>query len=121
MTGGCVDAGSIFTVCDLHVKIPLMNRNEAMRRLRSLAPRVKAMGATGLYVFGSVAKDAAIKESDIDIFIDYDPASSFSLLELAGIQQAVEETVGLRADVTTRDALHPLLRAEIEQSAIRVF
>jgi len=24
-------------------------------------------------------------------------------------------------DVTTRDSLHPMLRAEIEQSAVRVF
>lgn len=90
-------------------------------RLRQSADVVKGMGATSLYLFGSVARDDAQAASDLDLFIDYDPASRFSLLDLVGIKQFLEETLAVEVDVTTRNSLHPMLRADIEQSAIRVF
>jgi predicted nucleotidyltransferase len=33
----------------------------------------------------------------------------------------LEEEIGVEVDVTTRDSLHPMLRDDIERSAIRVF
>ena len=33
----------------------------------------------------------------------------------------LEDELGMRIDVTTRDGLHPMLRQDIEQSAVRVF
>jgi uncharacterized protein len=72
-------------------------------------------------LFGSVARDEAETRSDLDLFIDYDPEGKFSLLELVGIKLLLEQRLGVRVDVTTRDSLHPLLRADIEQQAIRVF
>jgi predicted nucleotidyltransferase len=98
-----------------------MNRREAIAKLQTHAEAVKALGATSLYLFGSVARDEAKMRSDLDLFIDYDPEGKFSLLELVGIKLLLEQRLGVRADVTTRDSLHPLLRADIEQSALRVF
>jgi len=40
--------------------------------LNRQAGAVKALGATGLYLFGSIARDDAGLESDLDLFIDYD-------------------------------------------------
>ena len=82
---------------------------------------MKALGATALYVFGSAARDVATPDSDVDIFIDYDPSSRFSLVELVGIKQHLENRLGIRVDLTTRDSLDPLLRHRIESSAERVF
>jgi hypothetical protein len=45
----------------------------------------------------------------------------FSLVELARVKERVNAILGGRADVMTRDSLHPLLRERIEASAIRVF
>jgi len=98
-----------------------MNRREAIAKLKTHADAVKALGATSLYLFGSVARDEAKTRSDLDLFIDYDPEGKFSLLELVGIKLLLEQKLGVRVDVTTRDSLHPLLRADIEQSAVRVF
>ncbi len=59
--------------------------------------------------------------SDLDVFIDYDPGSRFSLLDLIGIKQLLEEELAVEVDVTTRNSLHPMLRTDIEQSAVRIF
>jgi predicted nucleotidyltransferase len=98
-----------------------MNRADAITRLRQSTDAVKGMGATALYLFGSTARDETHAASDLDVFIDYEPGSGFSLLDLVGIKQFLEEELAMEVDVTTRNSLHPMLRADIERSAIRVF
>lgn len=82
---------------------------------------MRRLGATALFIFGSTARDEATTTSDLDIFIDYDSSKKFSLLDLAGIQQLLEDELAIHVDITTRNSLHPLLKADIEQSAVRVF
>ncbi|EGP57760.1 putative nucleotidyltransferase [Agrobacterium tumefaciens F2] len=82
---------------------------------------MKSMGATSLYLFGSTARNEAMASSDLDIFIDYDPGRRFSLIDLVGIKQFLEEELEVEVDVTTRNSLHPMLRTDIEQSAVRIF
>jgi len=98
-----------------------MNRIEAIDNLKRRADAIKAMGATSLYLFGSIAQDQAGLGSDLDLFIDYDPNSRFNAFDLVGIKQFLETELGVDVDITTRDGLHPMLRDVIEQSAIRVF
>jgi predicted nucleotidyltransferase len=101
--------------------IPAMNRIEAMARLKAHAGAIMALGATSLYLFGSVARDESNADSDLDLFIDYDQHSRFNAFDLVGIKQYLEQNLDAEVDVTTRDSLHPMLRADIEKSAIRVF
>jgi predicted nucleotidyltransferase len=98
-----------------------MGRIEAIAKLEQHALAIKAMGATALYVFGSTARDEARSVSDLDLFIDYDPNSKFNAFDLVGIKQYLEDELQLPVDVTTRDGLHPMLRREIERTAVRVF
>jgi predicted nucleotidyltransferase len=98
-----------------------MNRIEAIDKLQRQAQAIKAMGATSLYLFGSIAQDEAGRGSDLDLFIDYDPNGHFNAFDLVGIKQLLESELGIDVDITTRDGLHPMLRTGIEQSAIRVF
>jgi predicted nucleotidyltransferase len=42
-------------------------------------------------------------------------------LDLVGIKQFLEDQLQMSVDLTTRDGLHPMLRNEIEKSALRVF
>ena len=98
-----------------------MTRTEAISQLMRHADAIKAMGATSLYLFGSTARNEAAADSDLDLFLEYDPASPFSLVDLVGIKLFLEETLGIEADVTTRDSLHPMLKDKIERSAVRVF
>jgi predicted nucleotidyltransferase len=98
-----------------------VKRQDAIAALRGQAEAVKALGATALYLFGSTARDEASARSDLDLFIDYDRNSQFSLVDLVGIKQFLERRLGVPVDLTTRDSLDPLLRNRIEASAERVF
>ncbi|TCL96486.1 hypothetical protein C8J38_101846 [Rhizobium sp. PP-WC-2G-219] len=98
-----------------------LDRRHVIERLRDDAEAVRSCGATSLYVYGSVARDEAGASSDIDLFIDYDPASRFNAFDLIGIKLMLEERLELPVDITTRDGLHPRLKADIEASAFRVF
>ena len=98
-----------------------MKKDEAIEKLRENAEAIRALGATSLYLFGSVARDEAGAASDLDLFIDYDPNKKFSLLDLVGIKLFLEDELATDIDVTTRDSLHPMLKNKIENSAIRVF
>jgi predicted nucleotidyltransferase len=81
---------------------------------------LRQAGATSLYIFGSYAREENKADSDLDIFVDYDPNKRFSLLDLAKIERMVEEQLKVPVDATTRDSLNPLLRDRIEAEAIRV-
>ena len=98
-----------------------MQRETAIALLRAQADALRALGATSLYLFGSTVRNEAGPGSDLDVFIDHDPASRFSLVELAGIKNLIEDRLGMEVDVTTRDSLHPMLREDIERTAVRVF
>jgi len=98
-----------------------MNKIEALGKLKAHAGAIKALGATSLYLFGSTLRDEAQTASDLDLFIDYDPNGKFNALDLVDIKLLLESKLGMEVDVTTRDSLHPMLRADIERSAVRVF
>ncbi len=98
-----------------------MKRDEAISRLKEQAAALRALGATSLYLFGSVARDEAGPSSDLDLFIDYDARQKFSLVDLAGLKLFLEDELSANIDVTTRNSLHPRLRRKIEDTAIRIF
>ena len=98
-----------------------MRKSDAIRVLSERADAIRALGATSLYLFGSVARDEARETSDLDLFIDYDPESSFNALDLVGIKIFLEDELSLPVDITTRDSLHPMLKDRIETSAMQVF
>lgn len=98
-----------------------MTKAEIIEKLKRHADAVRGMGATALYLYGSTARDQTGETSDLDLFIDYDPASRFNAFDLVGIKLFLEERLRLPVDITTRDSLHPRLRARIERSATPIF
>jgi predicted nucleotidyltransferase len=82
---------------------------------------MRAFGVTGVYLFGSTARDEALPDSDLDIFVEYDSSRAFSLLDLLRVKHLVEDAGAPNVDITTRKGLHPVLREAIEHEAIRIF
>ncbi len=73
-------------------------------------------------MFGSRARGDFCANSDLDIFIDYDPDRQVpSLLGIIGIEQELSEMLGVQVRITTRHSLHPKLKHTIERDAIKLF
>jgi uncharacterized protein len=93
-----------------------MERDRAIDILQPHAAEARGLGATALYLFGLTARDEARERSNVD----YDP-EKFSFVELIRLRESLAHALGHAADLTTRRALHPALKARIEREAIRVF
>jgi len=53
-----------------------MDRNAAMARLKAHEAELKQLCVEHLYLFGSTARGEAREDSDVDLFFDYEGASS---------------------------------------------
>jgi predicted nucleotidyltransferase len=94
---------------------------EVVARLREHAPELRKRGVRHLYVFGSVARGDARVDSDVDLAIDVDSTSDFSLITLGSVAADIEEWLDRGVDLGERSMLRPFLRAEFERDAVRVF
>ena len=97
-----------------------MDRDRIIATLQSHAPDIRRLGVTGLFLFGSAARDEGTPSSDVDLFFDFDDPR-FSLVELVTLQQRLSEILRAPTDVASRGSLHPRLRPAIESSAVQVF
>ena len=97
-----------------------MTRDEVIAALKREEASIRGFGATSLYLFGSAARDELRADSDIDVFIEYDRESNFSLIELCGLELFLRKRFKRKVDVATRDGLHPMLKDRIERDSIRV-
>ena len=97
-----------------------MDRDEAITLLRRHEAELRRLGVEHLFLFGSTARGDATAGSDVDLFFDYEKGR-VGLFELMDVQTEAARILGRKADVTSRDSLHRLLRPQIEASAVCVF
>jgi uncharacterized protein len=98
-----------------------MDRPALIETLRRYDVTLRENGATGLYIFGSRARDTHRADSDLDLFIDYDPAERVpNMFRLMQLEEEISEALGIAVTITTRNALHPLMKDSIERDAVRV-
>jgi predicted nucleotidyltransferase len=93
---------------------------DLVKTIRALKDPIRARGAIGLYLYGSRQRGDFRHDSDLDIFVEYDPSSDFSIVELSGIKRLLEEALGLDVHITTRRGLNPAFRAKVESTAVKV-
>ena len=106
--GSCVHTAGLATLSVMHPLIET-HRNE----LISLARR---RGVTGVRVFGSMSRDDANDDSDVDLLVTLGPGAS--ALVLGGLLLDAEELLGRRVDVVTEASLHPALRDRVLADAV---
>ena len=99
----------------------IMNKDLLIRRLVSLKPELNAEGVSHLALFGSRARGDHSSQSDIDLLLEVEPASRFSILNLVGVEQIVEREMGMTANAFMRRSLDREFKASIEDDVIEVF
>jgi predicted nucleotidyltransferase len=101
---------------------PLTERERVLRVLRGHEAEIRAQGVTRLRLFGSVARGEAGPKSDVDLMVDIDRRTRFSLLDLVGLQHFLQGLLGREVDLgTTVDKMRPRMRRQFEADAIEVF
>jgi predicted nucleotidyltransferase len=99
----------------------LIDRNKLAEILRPYQAALRDNGATALFVFGSRSRGTERPDSDLDLFIDYDPAVKIpNIFRLMEIEERISQALGIPVMITTRQALHPLMKESIERDAVRV-
>ena len=76
----------------------------------------KLHGATRVRIFGSMARDDANMDSDVDILVDLEPGRT--LLDIGGFLMDLQDLLGRRVDVVTESALHPRIRDTVLREAV---
>ncbi len=96
-----------------------MNRQKILEILRDSKPALEARyDVTGLTLFGSVARDTAHQDSDVDILVSFDgPATSKRYF---GVLFYLEDRLGCPVDLVTEKALRRELRPYVEEEQVHV-
>ncbi|MBP0028304.1 nucleotidyltransferase family protein [Roseofilum reptotaenium CS-1145] len=96
-----------------------MNKEQVLATLANHRQELEALGVKSLDLFGSVARDEARPDSDIDFLVDF--SIEASLFDLFRLQHYLEDLFGCDIDLGTEDALREHLREPVLQEVIRAF
>lgn len=95
-----------------------MRRDEVLRILREHKGELDALGIRSLAIFGSVARDEAGPESDVDVLVEFVDAPTFA--GYMDLKFRLEDLFGRRVDLVTVGGLRPRVRPYVERDLIRV-
>ncbi|XIK08468.1 nucleotidyltransferase domain-containing protein [Mesorhizobium sp. AaZ16] len=98
-----------------------MQQDALVERLMTIRPDLTAEGVTHVALFGSRARGDHSERSDLDLLLDVDPASRFSILNLVGVERIVEKATGIRANAFMSRSLDDGFRDSIKHDLIEVF
>lgn len=98
-----------------------MTRDEIIATIKENADAIKAEGVTRLAIFGSRVRGDNRPDSDIDVLVEVEPETSFSLLNLIGVEHIIEDATGLQAQATMRRSIPPRFAERIADDVVEVF
>ena len=109
-----MNAGAMYLLQDIWtagpISPPFLSRNGG--EILSLAER---RGASNVRVFGSVARDEARADSDVDFLVDLDPDRS--LLDVGGLAMDLSLLLDRPVDVVTEAGLRERIRSRVVREA----
>jgi hypothetical protein len=98
-----------------------MKRDVALNRLRELETCLRRQGVSAYYLFGSVARDEADGQSDVDVAFDLPADSAFSLFDQAELQMMLSEELNASVDFVSLGAMRRDFHERLQAEMVRVF
>ena len=95
-----------------------MRREEALAILRGHLGDLTRFGVKSLALFGSVARDEAGPDSDLDLLVEFEGTATFD--RYMGLKLYLEDLLGSPVDLVMRKALRPRMVPAVEREAVRV-
>jgi predicted nucleotidyltransferase len=95
-----------------------MSRDKVLAVLRAHRTDLKRFGIKSLHLFGSVAKDEAGPESDLDLLLEFEGTATYD--RYIGLKFYLEDLLGCHVDLVMRKALKPQMNLAVERQAVPV-
>ena len=96
-----------------------MSRSEIIKVLKLFKEQsAEEYGILALGIFGSIARDEAKKDSDVDVVVKTKTPDPYTIVH---IKESIEEKLQLPVDIIRlRDKMNPFLKKRIEKEAVYV-
>lgn len=95
------------------------SRSDVQALSQAVQSEVFGLGVRRLALCGSVRRDAARPDSDVDLLVEFAPDQK-TLAHLAHFDDLLESVLGRRVALVTPEGLSPLLRPHILADAVDV-
>jgi predicted nucleotidyltransferase len=99
----------------------MMDRENILSVLRDHAPELREAGLVHLRIFGSVARNQANDESDIDLLADFDCSKQITLVTLGSLESRLSMLLGMKVELSSPDWMKEPIRARAMQEAVVAF
>ncbi len=96
-----------------------LTRDDAIRRLLSAEAEIRRLGVRRLALFGSVLRNEARADSDVDVLVEFDPTKK-TFDRFMALADLLEETLGHPVEVVTTEGLSPYIGPRILAEATDV-
>jgi predicted nucleotidyltransferase len=98
-----------------------MDRQSVIAILKNHQAELQRQGVLHAALFGSIARDDAGPESDIDIMVDLDPEAHLGVYDYVGLKEYIAGLFDKPVDVVSRQALKPYVGPAALTDAIYAF
>jgi len=95
-----------------------MRSDEALQILAAHRQELDKFGVKSLAIFGSVARNEARPDSDVDILVEF--AEPVGLFEFVDLKDYLQKLLGCPVDLGTPTSLKPRLQEQVLKEAIYV-
>lgn len=97
-----------------------MDRDRVIATLRAHEGELRTAGITRLSLFGSVARNQANAESDVDLMAEFD-GRKFSLLDMVALENRLSDLLGVKVDLTPAKSMKEPVRDHATREAVLAF
>ncbi len=96
-----------------------VTRDETLACLKAALPDLRARyGVVRLGVFGSVARDEAGPNSDVDLVAEFAPGAKIGMFKLFDLERDLSDLVGRPAVISAMSQMNPYVRASVERDLV---
>lgn len=95
-------------------------REEVLWQLKHHLHELERFGIARMSLFGSVVRNAARRESDVDLLVEFNPGKPEGMLEFVQLKHLLEGILQRPVDLVTPANLKPRIRDRILAEAVRV-
>ncbi len=92
---------------------------EIKKKLKNVQPELhEKYGVSKIGVFGSFSRGNEVRDSDIDILVEFD--KDIDIFEFIALKDFLSEFLSRKIDLVTEDAIKPLMKDDIMKEVVYI-